>query len=404
MSDVADAIRDWSAAAGDATLLAEAADADPSRVASVARLRKGRTPGVVAAALGLVAARKRAEPKFGPAAATLLADAEGVEQASSPAVAAVKAERFRAAAGPGGQPALDLGCGVGGDLSALARAGVPALGVDADPLRAWMAARNAGVPVAAARIEDLAPGAFQGRLVHLDPARRAGGKRTRGLDAMLPGPAVVRGVLAAADGGCVKLSPGLDRAEAVTLAGPGVPTELGFVSESGGGRSTLVQALLWAGHLAGPDARSATLVHPGGVLHRSGAASTELGVAGVSRLLLVPDPALERAELLPTLGLPELAPGLGVLTADAAPPPGDAAWLTAFEVLEELPFRPKKVRAWLHARDAGVVAVKTRGKACEPDALTRHLSGRGSTPYTVFVLRLGRAVRAVVCTRQQPGD
>ena len=133
------------------------------------------------------------------------------------------------------------------------------------------------------------------------------------------------------------------------------------------------------------------------MLHRSGPPSTALATAPPARLLLVPDPALERAELLPTLDLPELAPGLGVLTADAAPSGEDAAWLTAFEVLADLPFREKKVAAWLHARDAGEVTVKTRGRAAEPDSLARHLSGRGGTPYVVFVLRLGTAIRAIVC-------
>ncbi|BAM03286.1 class I SAM-dependent methyltransferase [Phycisphaera mikurensis] len=396
----ADRITAAAAAAGDATLMREASATDASRVASVARLRAGRDPAIVAAALGLAAARAKAEPKFGERAATLLADAEGVEQASSLAVAAAKASRFAAAARPGDPPALDLGCGVGGDLIALAEAGVAAIGIDADPLRAWMAGRNAGVPAAAARIEDLPRGALACRLVHLDPARRAAGRRLRGLGAMLPGPAAVRASLAAAAGGCVKLAPGVDRAEAATLAAPGAPAELGFVSASAGGRSTLVQALLWTGRLAGTATRSASLVRPGGVLHRAGEPSTDLGTAPPAGLLLVPDPALERAELLPTLGLPELAPGLGVLTADALPADaGDAAWLTAFELLEELAFRPEKVAARLRALDAGEVTVKTRGRACEPDALARRWSGAGEAALVVLVLRLGRSVRAMICRR-----
>ena len=393
MGAATDRIRVWSSAASDDHLLAEAAQVDPAAVSSVTRLRRGRNPAVVAAALDLVRARRAAAMKFGDRAAGLLADPEGVEQASSLAVAGVKAERFAAAGGP----ALDLGCGIGGDLMALAGAGASATAIDADPLRAWMASRNSGCPAAAARIEDLAAGALRGKLVHLDPSRRAGGKRRHGLAAMLPGPAVVAGVLAAADGGCAKLSPGVVRGEAEALAPAGHPAALGFVSESRGARSTLVQALLWTGRLAGGATRSATLVQPGGVLHRSGAPSTSLPTAPPGRLLFVPDPALERAELLATLGLPELAPGLGILTADEAPPPEDAAWLTSFEVLTDLPSREKKVAAWLRDHDAGEVAVKTRGRACEPDALARRWSGPGSTRYAVFVLRLGTAARAIVC-------
>ncbi len=395
MPSTAERLRAWSAAAGDDELLREAAGTNPSEVAAVARLRRGRDAATVAAALDLARARRAAVLKFGDRADTLLADPEGVEQASSLAVAAAKAARFAADGGP----VLDLGCGVGGDLMALADAGVPAIGIDADPLRAWMASRNAGRTAAAVPIEDLAPDATRGRLVHLDPARRVDGRRLRGLDAMLPGPAVVAGVLAAADGGCVKLSPGVVRGEAEALTPPG-PTELGFVSESTGGRSTLVQALLWTGRLAGTASRSATLVHPGGVRHRAGEPSTDLRTAPPAALLLVPDPALERAELLATLGLRELAAGLGILTADAMPADADdAAWLTAFPLLEEMPFRPEKVTARLRSLDAGEVTVKTRGRAGEPDPLARRWSGKGTTPHVVFVLRLGRSVRAMICGR-----
>lgn len=381
--------------------MAEAQATAATDVAAVARLRRGREPSVVAAALDLAAARKQAGPKFGETAVGLLADREGVEQASSLAVAAHKAARFAAAAGPQEAPALDLGCGIGGDLLALRRAGVRAIGIDADPLRAWMASGNASAPTAAARIEDLPPANLAGRLVHLDPARRAGGKRTRGLDAMLPGPEVVRAALRAADGGCLKLSPATVRGEAESLAPGDQRAELSFVSESGSpaARSSLVQALLWTGRLAAEQPRSAVRVWPGGTAQRFGVPSTELETAPLGGFVLVPDPALERAELLASLDLPELAPGLGVLTADARPEAPDDVWLTAFHVVAELAFREKKVVAWLRERGAGEVTVKTRGRACEPDALSRRWSGPGDRAFVVFVLRLGTAVRAIVCER-----
>ena len=44
---------------------------------------------------------------------------------------------------------------------------------------------------------------------------------------------------------------------------------------------------------------------------------------------------------------------------------------------------------WLAERGAGIVTVRTRGAACDPDAWQKALRGRGETPWTVFVLRLG---------------
>ena len=76
--------------------------------------------------------------------------------------------------------------------------------------------------------------------------------------------------------------------------------------------------------------------------------------------------------------------------------------MTAFEVLEDLPFREKKVAAWLRENDAGEVTVKTRGRACEPDPLARRWSGAGPSRFVVFVLRLGTAVRAFVCGARHP--
>ena len=105
---------------------------------------RGRRPG---------ARRGRADP--GPAAGPgqgqarrpdadrMWFTADGLEQATRPAVAARHAgERF--AAGAARSRVADLCCGIGGDLLALARAGSPGvLGVDRDPLTAAVAAANA---------------------------------------------------------------------------------------------------------------------------------------------------------------------------------------------------------------------------------------------------------------------
>mgnify|MGYP001399394498 CR=1 FL=1 len=48
---------------------------------------------------------------------------------------------------------------------------------------------------------------------------------------------------------------------------------------------------------------------------------------------------------------------------------------------------------------AGIVEIKTRAKAADTDTEQKALRGDGATAYTVFVLRFGQAVRAIVCER-----
>ena len=109
--------------------------------------RRGRR-----AALGRGAARagrRRAHPgraapprraKFGPDAARMFLTRAGLEQATRRVVADRRAARLRAA---GVRTLADLGCGLGADALAAARAGIRVYGVEADPLTAAMAAANA---------------------------------------------------------------------------------------------------------------------------------------------------------------------------------------------------------------------------------------------------------------------
>jgi hypothetical protein len=64
-----------------------------------------------------------------------------------------------------------------------------------------------------------------------------------------------------------------------------------------------------------------------------------------------------------------------------------------------MPWRLSRVRECLASLDAGVVEVKTRGGAVEPDAAQRALRGPGQRGLTVFVLRFGRRVEAIVTER-----
>ena len=74
-------------------------------------------------------------------------------------------------------------------------------------------------------------------------------------------------------------------------------------------------------------------------------------------------------------------------------------WLTPFELIEQMPWRAPRVKQWLSDHDAGLVEIKTRGKAVDPDQVQRQLRGKGSTSFTVFIIRFDRKVNALITRR-----
>src|SRR5690349_3895372 len=91
-------------------------------LAAAARLRRaGHAADDVAAAMTQVRLRERAVEKLGDDAARLLLTPDGLEQATHAAVAARRAARLWSA---GCRSIVDLCCGIGSDLVALARAGL----------------------------------------------------------------------------------------------------------------------------------------------------------------------------------------------------------------------------------------------------------------------------------------
>ena len=68
-----------------------------------------------------------------------------------------------------------------------------------------------------------------------------------------------------------------------------------------------------------------------------------------------------------------------------------------------MPWREKKVAAWLRAHDVGEVVVKTRDKVVDPDIVSLRLRGEGRGVFTVFVLRVGKKLVAWVTRRVTRG-
>ena len=107
-------------------------DGDPVGAANALRGAAEVDPDRRAAALTQVQLRVRAVPKFGEDALRMYFTPDGLEQATRDRVAEHRAARL-VAADVGS--VIDLGCGIGGDLVAFARAGLTTAGIDADPVR-----------------------------------------------------------------------------------------------------------------------------------------------------------------------------------------------------------------------------------------------------------------------------
>lgn len=387
MSSPVGALSAWRSLADDPALVAAAQRVDAADVAAVDRLRRGREPAVVAAALALAEGRRRLRRKFpdGPRRwDTLWSDREGAEQASSAAVADWKARRFADAPGA----IVDLCCGIGGDAMSLARAG-ELVAVDRDEVRAWMAGRNAGCRTVVADVVERRPPA---RWVHLDPARREERGRGRLSDpsAYEPPLATCLGLARDYEGAAIKLGPGIDPARP-ELRG----CELEFIADSG----TLVQAVAWTGGLTrrAGERRATTLPAGLTVAGAPGESPTRSG-GGFGDFLFVPDPALERARLVALVaepeGLLERSPGLGILTADR---PSASPWFAAFEVIARPRPREREVAAALRAAGAAGARVRTRGGAVDADRWTKALrTGEPGEELDVFLLRCGDRLEAIV--------
>lgn len=388
-----DRVTHWAEVLADHALLERAAAIDASDVSAVSALRRGHSAEQVAIALELVAARRKAVIKFGQRGQAMAADVQGIEQASGSAVAHYKAGRIREALGEAAS-IVDLCCGIGGDSIALAEAGLGVMSVDRDLLRVWMTRHNTAGS-ADAVCSDVASLELDGQALHLDPARRdeSSGRRAWRIEDYQPGPEVIGRLLEQAPAMALKLSPGVDL-EALPW-----PGEVEFISE----RGRLVQAVLWTGRFAKED-RRATLLADGAVHGLSGSPKS-LPLGQAQRYLYTFDASVERADLVGLLcqavDAPAVHPRLGLLTSGRVI---ESPWLTGFELIEQMSWRPKRVKQWLAAQGVGLVEVKTRDKACDPDREQKRLRGSGETTFTVFVLRFDTKVQALICRRLTHAD
>jgi SAM-dependent methyltransferase len=380
---------------------AEVAGSDPLAAASALRAR-GVPAELAAAALTQIGFRRRAVTKFGRA---------GLEQATRAVVADRRAARLVSA---GVRTLADLGCGLGSDALAAARAGISVYAVDADPETAAAAAANVEalglshlVRVECAEATSVPVEEYDA--VFADPARRKAG-RGRVFDprsysppwdfiAALPG-RVPRTVL--------KLAPGIDH----DLLPAGAEGE--WVSVDG----DLVEAAFWCGPLAEVPRRASLLTEKsekgengekgekgengekgekgGHVLTGTGSEAAPVGKVGA--FLYDPDAAVVRshlvAEFAETVGGRLADPEIAYVYTDD---PVDTPFARRLEITDVLSFSLKRLRTLLRERGIGRLEIRKRGSALEPEQLRKDLRLAGPAGASLVLTRVAGAPTALLC-------
>ncbi|SHN35945.1 class I SAM-dependent methyltransferase [Cryptosporangium aurantiacum] len=383
-------------AAGEAALSAASAEGDPLALAT--RLRAaGHDPHLVSLALTQQRLRRSAAIKLGSDASAMLFTIDAVEQATRNTVATRRASHLAAS---GATRVIDLGCGAGSDLLAMARAGLDVTGVERDPVTAAVAAANVEALGLTDHARVICADATEIDLngydaAFCDPARRSGGRRVFDPDAYSPPWSFVLALAERIPRTVVKIAPGIDHDR--IPAG----TEAQWVSE----RGEVVEAALWFGPLADVP-RRATLL-PGATARDlttargaelTGTGDREAPVGAIGAYLYDPDGAVVRAhlvaELADQLGGRLLDPAIAYLTTDEL---RVTPFARAYRIDTVLPFGVKRLRAELARRGVGRLEIKKRGTAVTPEQLRPQLKLSGPNAATLILTRVAGKPLALLC-------
>ncbi|MCP2326535.1 SAM-dependent methyltransferase [Hamadaea flava] len=366
---------------------------DTDRLAAISTLRShGYAAEVAGAALTQAVLRARAVAKFGADASRMLFTQAGLEQATRPIVATRRAARLAQA---GVRRVTDLGCGIGSDAIAMARAGIAVHAVDADPVTADLAAHNLAAlgldaVVTCADVRDVP--LHDVGAAFCDPARRQSGtgvRRTRRVfrpeDYSPPWDWVAQ-LPSQVPHTVLKLAPGFP-AELLPD-----DCELELTSVDG----DVVEAAAWFGPLARVPRRASVLKHRS--VHELTGSGTLSGPVGpVGAYLYDPDGAVVRSHLVAefartvdgNLGDPDIA---YVWTSACLPTP----FGRCFAVDEVLPFSLKRLRAALRDRGVGRLEILKRGSALDVEQLRRDLRLSGDAEASLLLTKVaGRPVAVI---------
>jgi hypothetical protein len=285
---------------------------------------------------------------------------------------------------------IDLGCGIGADSMAFARAGLEVVAVDVDPVTAAVARANlAGrAELICADMSDVGEQLMTpGVGVFCDPARRDDLGRVWRVEDFTPPWSTVMDLLDSGRTAGVKLGPALPHSLIPTAV------EAEWITH----RGETVEVTLWAGAGASPGRRSA-LIMPNARL--TATAPPPLPVRDLGRYLYEPAGAVIRAgaiaDLGSQLGAGLVDPQVAYLTSDQL---CSTPFAAAFEVRQRLPFHFKALRSWVRQAQIGVLEIKKRGIDVDPAELRRRLRLAGPNSATMVISRTPSGAIAAIVER-----
>lgn len=338
---------------------------------------------VVSLAVQQLRLLERAQSKFSRASQMWFTP-EGLAQSSAEPLARYHASRF-----PPEELVVDAGCGIGGDLIALAERG-QAVGVERNALSIWFARRNLRVYEVAHRaclvhadLLRLRP--EQARWLFIDPSRRVEGERTADPSRWQPDWETACALAGSVRGALIKAPP--------SLPSQYLPIEAEYEYLSVGGECR--EVLVAFGECRRGIKRSALLLPEQERLFHTEAPSP--AVSEPQEWIYDPDPAVVAAHLIPELAqqlqASLLHPRIAYLTA---PRLWHTPFARAYHLIEYFPFTRKRLLERLRSLGAGTLTIKKRGVVILPEELLRMWRPVGDRPLTVFVYRAEREVYALI--------
>jgi len=347
-------------------------------------LRKQFSAGQAAALGEQIMLRAKASERFGETTDWLFAPS-GLEMMTHPLVARRRAARLQRA----GLPVADLTCGLGGDLGAVAQAGMDAVGVERDPATALLAAQNVRSATVVVGDAEAPPVWVEDLAILLDPSRRSAVTRRFDPAAFQPTWDVCMQLAQRAKAAVVKGPPGIGDAY--------IPPEAEFEVVQVG--RSLREGALWFGGDAVPGLRRAVRL-PQAVEITSEASQAPPETSPILEFLFDPAPCVTRASLVRHLGARInarlLDPFLAYLTASQM---AETPFATAFEVLEVVPFSVAGVRKTLRENGWRPDEIRRRAFPIEPDELRKLLKVHDGEPVTLLCMTVDGS-RMVVISRR----
>ena len=381
----------WLVSSAAGPYLESAAVSEVTLVSLTKSLRRDLSAARTHLVLEQVKLRRRAGEKF-TRADRLFFTAKGLEQSTDEQIARYKAARFAQ-----DSPVVDLCCGVGGDLTALAARG-PAIGVDLDPVNTLLAEVNCEVFGAAAlRTSNADAATFDVASCsgwHIDPDRRALDRRVSRVDLMSPDAAAIDALRAACPQASVKL------AVAAAPLSWAPEAELEWI----GSRGECRQQVAWFGELArAPGRRSATIVDATAEGPRTIRGLPDAPIDEARQFgsyVYDPHAAVLAARLVAVLAaehqLQLVSASCCYLTADHLI--ADPA-LAAFRVCEVFAFDVKRTNAVLRSRGIGRLEIKKRGVELDANDVRKRLRLPGDNSAVLLLARIGDSVQAILAER-----